>query len=121
GHYINRCAALPKGRCSVLERECMSLSRRDFLRLMGVSAVGVNLPSNIGWTMAAFAEGNPGAISPERHLLNRMTWGVRPQDVDILEKKGIEGYIDWQLDYEAIEDPLVSQFVAARPMLAMGA
>ncbi len=87
---------------------------------MGISAVGLSLPTSIGWTLTAFAEGNPGVISPERHLLNRLTWGVRPQDIKRLQQKGKNGYIDWQLDYEAIDDPLVDQFVATRPVLALG-
>lgn len=49
-------------------------------------------------------------ISPI-HILNRVTWGVRPEDLSLLAQMGIEGYIDYQLNYEAIPDPIIDQFI----------
>ncbi|MEP7291608.1 MAG: DUF1800 domain-containing protein [Chloroflexota bacterium] len=57
--------------------------------------------------------------SPERHVLNRLTWGARPQDVATVQQMGVEAYINWQLNPETIDDPLADAFAASRPILAM--
>ncbi|MBC8100850.1 MAG: DUF1800 domain-containing protein [Armatimonadetes bacterium] len=99
----------------------MTVSRRNFLKWSGASVVGVGAAAagvSTGWakTPTAFAQEQG---SPELHVLNRLTWGVRPADLERIAELGIAGYIDWQLDYQNVADPLVDGFVASRRMLSM--
>ncbi len=96
----------------------MTVSRRSFLSLAsftGVSALGVAVQGMLSFPSTAYA----AEASPERHILNRLTWGARPQDVETIQQMGIDAYIDWQLNPETIDDPLVDAFVASRPVLNM--
>ena len=102
----------------------MSTSRRDFLRLSTTSVAGLWLTGVWGLSAAhaaSTASAEAAGISPERHVLNRLTWGVRAQDRANIQELGVEGYIDWQLNPEKIDDPLVDQFVASRNLLTMQA
>jgi len=56
-------------------------------------------------------------VSPELHLVNRLTWGARPADLARVRELGEAGYVEWQLAFEAIEDPLVDAFLAQHPVL----
>jgi hypothetical protein len=69
---------------------------------------------------AAASPPAPAAVSSEVHLLNRLTWGVRPADLERVRALGEAGYIDWQLAYEAIDDPQVDRFMARHPILSEG-
>jgi uncharacterized protein (DUF1800 family) len=52
------------------------------------------------------------------HVLNRITFGPRPGDVEMVEKMGgVRAYIDQQLHPEAINDSAVEQQVAQLDML----
>src|SRR5688572_162961 len=93
----------------------MSVSRRSFLSLTGLTAFGVAIQNMVSFPTTASA----AQASPERHVLNRLTWGPRPQDVETIQRMGIEAYIDWQLNPETIDDPLVDAFVGSRPVLNM--
>jgi len=94
----------------------MTMGRRDFLRLMGAASVGAFLGAShwldVQPVMAA-------ETSPEWHVLNRLTWGVRPVDVERIQQMGIAAYIEWQLAPENIPDPLVDVFMKATPILSM--
>src|SRR5215216_4627136 len=90
----------------------MSISRRSFLSFTGVSALGIAVHGMLGFPSTVYA----AQASPERHVLNRLTWGARPQDVETIQQMGIEAYIDWQLNPETIDDPLVDAFVGSRPV-----
>lgn len=97
----------------------MSVNRRDFLRMLGVTAagVGLGLPA-IHWSGARPAYA--AEISPTVHVLNRLTWGVRPEDLDRITKMGIPAFIDWQLHPEKIADPVIDAFLKKEvPSLAM--
>ena len=106
------------------------VSRRSFMHLAGLTFAGLAAATTLdkvgvsavqaqadggGFSGAAFLAN----ISPEQHVLNRLTWGVRPPDRDRIRELGIEGYIDWQLDYANIPDPLIDDFVGARRVLTM--
>jgi hypothetical protein len=93
----------------------MSVSRRSFLSLTGLIAFGVAVQNMVSFPTTAYA----AQASPERHVLNRLTWGARSQDVETIQRMGIEAYIDWQLNPETIDDPLVDAFVGSRPVLNM--
>jgi uncharacterized protein (DUF1800 family) len=56
-------------------------------------------------------------VSPELHLVNRLTWGARPADLARLRDLGPAGYVDWHLDHAAIADPRIDAFLAEHPIL----
>ena len=93
----------------------MSVSRRSFLSLGSLTALGVAVQNMVSFPSTAYA----AETLPERHVLNRLTWGARPQDVETIQQIGIEAYIDWQLNPETIDDPLVDAFVGSRPAMLM--
>lgn len=97
----------------------MAISRRNFLRMGGLTALGasmgIGMGTNVRWIGAKpsyAAEQNPLL-----HVLNRVTWGIRPQDVVKISEMGIENYIDWQLDYQNIADPAVDEFMGEEQWL----
>src|SRR5438477_3535761 len=53
------------------------------------------------------------------HLLNRMTFGPRPGEVEMVQKIGIEKYLDQQLHPEKIPDLGMDDRLAALPSLEM--
>jgi len=53
------------------------------------------------------------------HVLNRITFGPRPGDVEMVEKMGIHNYIEQQLHPETIDDSAVEQTVAQFELLQM--
>ncbi len=55
------------------------------------------------------------------HVLNRITFGPRPGDVERVQKMGIHAYIESQLHPESIDDSAVEQTVAKFDMLQMSA
>lgn len=57
------------------------------------------------------------SVSVERHLANRLTWGARPEDIARVRELGAAGYVEWQLDHESIDDPLVDRFLERNPAL----
>jgi hypothetical protein len=93
----------------------MTVSRRSFLRLAGTAAVGLAAGSAIHWhgVRPAYAAESGTAT----HILNRLTWGIRLEDVAKIEQMGIPAYIDWQLEPEKIPDPFVDLFMAQVPKL----
>jgi uncharacterized protein (DUF1800 family) len=53
-------------------------------------------------------------------LLDRVTYGAEPDLLAAAEQLGYEGFVDWQLDFEAIDDgPLEALLHDALPTLAM--
>lgn len=53
------------------------------------------------------------------HVLNRITFGPRPGDVEAVEKMGLRNYIEQQLHPETIDDFAVEQQVAGFELLQM--
>ncbi|MBI5961135.1 MAG: DUF1800 domain-containing protein [Chloroflexi bacterium] len=94
----------------------MQVSRRDFLKLSGLAVTALRFGNGIRWvgTRPIYAAQQAPAI----HVLNRLTWGIRPDDLAKIEAMGIEGYIDWQLNPDTIEDPLIDEFLANHPVLS---
>jgi uncharacterized protein (DUF1800 family) len=100
----------------------MTLSRRSFLRLGGLSAAGLAFAATdaSAWgAPAALAGGRVRAALPLGqgfvdesgliHLLNRLTYGARPEDVARVAEMGIEAYIDSQLNPESIDDSALDE------------
>ncbi|MEW5985577.1 MAG: DUF1800 domain-containing protein [Chloroflexota bacterium] len=106
----------------------MPLSRRDFLKLGGLTAATLSatscsvlgrrlavdeLPSSLSAPMAVpvAAVNEPGADSVAQtpadatlRLLNRAGYGPRPGDLERARQMGLEAYLDEQLNPEGIED-----------------
>lgn len=95
----------------------MVVSRRDFLKIGGLATLSVG--SGSLWGFAKIPVAQAQAISPITHLLNRMTWGARAQDHATVERMGIEAYIDAQLNYESLPDPLIDEFLGQRRAFSM--
>jgi uncharacterized protein (DUF1800 family) len=53
------------------------------------------------------------------HVLNRITFGPRPGDVEAVQKMGLRNYIEQQLHPETIDDSAVEQEVAGFELLQM--
>lgn len=53
------------------------------------------------------------------HVLNRVTFGPRPGDVEMVQKMGLHNYIEAQLHPEAIDDSAVEQMVTQYDLLQM--
>lgn len=100
------------------ERRGMVLSRRNFLRLAGITAAGASLPLQCIPLTKAQASAL-AVVPPDIHVLNRLTFGPRPADVERIHQMGISGWIEWQLDPEAIEDPISDRIFTDAPVLLM--
>jgi uncharacterized protein (DUF1800 family) len=53
------------------------------------------------------------------HVLNRITFGPRPGDVEAVQKMGLQAYIQQQLHPETIDDSAVEQQLASFDLLQM--
>lgn len=106
----------------------MALSRRDFLRVGGLTAVAAGTAgcSVIGREIAqnelpeqlAFPTAVPGnvpltqpatdlpsqLVNPVRRLLNRAGYGSTPGEVERVSQLGLAAYVEEQLNYEALPD-----------------
>lgn len=98
----------------------MSLSRRNFLKMSGVASLTLAAAPTVRWSGARLIQAQDSA-SPnlEHHLLNRLTWGPRPEDLTRLQAMGYEGYIDWQLNPAAIPDPLIDELLSRETFINM--
>lgn len=105
----------------------MTVSRRQFLKLGGMAtaaAVGVGAVSQIaaGGQAAQSAAAQPlaqdGLAHDEiYHLVNRLTWGVRPDELAHAQEIGYDAYLDEQLMPESLVDAAADQRLAAIPIL----
>lgn len=94
----------------------MTINRRDFLKMGGGVALTIALASKVQWSGARTlraADALP-LTDANLHVVNRLTWGAMPQDIERIRSMGVEAYIDWQLNPETIDDPLVDAFMADR-------
>ncbi len=79
----------------------MSLSRRQFLKLQ----------------LRTTAPQPPSVHDPTLHLLNRATWGPRPEEVERVRQMGRDAWLEEQLHPQAIDDSAFEQMAA--PQLAL--
>jgi hypothetical protein len=89
----------------------MPINRRDFFAMLGGK-----MPTQSQGRADDFSP-----RSPELHVLSRLTWGITPEDVERITQMGIREYIEWQLNYEAIPDPKIDDFMSKRQILSMPA
>jgi uncharacterized protein (DUF1800 family) len=110
-----------------MTREIRASLRLGFARRTAASAVASLVLSG-----AIVAEGTIPAVADIRstppgpvldadqkiiHLLNRIGFGPRPQDIERVKKIGIDRYIDLQLHPESIDDPTIKAKLANYPSL----
>ena len=90
-----------------------TFSRRDMLRFSSLFALGAGVALN----HRAKAQAADPELASKLHVLNRLSWGTRPEDLQKINELGIAGYIEWQLNPETIADPLLDEFLQANPVL----
>jgi uncharacterized protein (DUF1800 family) len=114
-----------------------TLTRRTLFRTAGVGAVAAALPvalpgtglaslvsddwPRLQWPAAAPATtADLPAPDPIVHLVNRITFGLRPSDLDRARSLGFTGFVEEQLHPESIDDAETEAAVAAAfPTLTM--
>lgn len=99
-----------------------ALNRRHFLQ----AGTGLTLSLGLGSSFSplAWASSDPAAPLPpssaELHLLNRIAFGVHPEELARVRAIGAQAYIEEQLQPEDIDDSAVDQAVAQYfPLLAL--
>ncbi|MEP7288766.1 MAG: DUF1800 family protein [Chloroflexota bacterium] len=87
------------------------MNRRDFLKTVGVGAGAALIGGKVIEALAA--PDLPGALGsvaladqrdPVAHILNRVTFGPRPGQVEAVKKMGVQAYLEQQLKPESIPD-----------------
>jgi uncharacterized protein (DUF1800 family) len=94
----------------------MANSRFRTLRCLGLlgSTLLVSLPTGTAW-----GQEGPSDRDEIVHVLNRITFGPRPGDVEAVEQMGLHNYIEQQLHPETIDDSAVEQQVSQFELLQM--
>jgi Protein of unknown function (DUF1800) len=87
------------------------MNRRDFLKVMGIGTGAALVGADVAQALAApdlpQALRSATAIDqqdPVAHILNRVTFGPRPGQVDMVKKVGLQAYLDQQLSPQSIND-----------------
>src|SRR5262249_6472120 len=87
------------------------MNRRDFLKVMSVGAGTALASSRVIEALAApdlpaplRRPGLADQLDPTWHILNRLTFGPRPGQVDAVQKMGWQAYLEQQLAPEKIND-----------------
>ncbi len=92
----------------------MHTSRRDFLKISGaVFAASLVSPALVRANEAA------RRVDPALHLLSRITWGPRLEELERLNNIGLEAYLDEQLHPEGLDDAAADVKLQELPILAM--
>lgn len=95
----------------------MPPSRRDFLKLAGGAAVAAAVAHpRLSW---AAPSTNQVVTDPVVHLLNRISYGPRPESVERARQMGVEAYLDEQLNPDSIDDSAADARLADLPILFM--
>ncbi|MBZ5551852.1 MAG: DUF1800 domain-containing protein [Acidobacteriia bacterium] len=90
-----------------------------FLSLILVPWHPVRLSAFPERSAASDRPGSLTGIEQVVHVLNRLTYGPRPDDIERAEKMGLKKFIEQQLHPESLPDPLVEQKLADLDTLRM--
>src|SRR5690349_13153401 len=91
------------------------MDRRDFLKMVGVGTGAALFGSEIVNALAApdlpqmLQAPAAATVDPVAHVLNRLTFGPRPGQVDAVKKMGVQAFLDQQLNPQTINDDAVEQ------------
>ena len=109
----------------------MSLSRRDFLRLSGLTAVLTTATacSAVGQEVArqelpeslTLPPADTAVVDPIRRLLNRAGYGPKPGDIARVRAMGLEAYLEEQLHPDDIEDTAAELLMRSQALAQMDA
>ncbi|MEM7125423.1 MAG: DUF1800 domain-containing protein [Chloroflexota bacterium] len=80
----------------------MAITRRDFLTLTAHSNTSQSNERN---------RSQQRQVGPVHHLLNRMSWGVRPSELSRAQSMGYEATLEEQLAYEQIDDSATNKLI----------
>jgi uncharacterized protein (DUF1800 family) len=95
-------------------------NRRELLLTAGVVAAGLGIGAQPRLGDAA-QTADPPAADEIVHLLGRITYGIRADELETARRLGYEGTVEWQLDYQALDDSAVEAAIAsAAPTQTMG-
>lgn len=99
----------------------MHLSRRRFLQISGATVASTSLLGYLGTTEWAASESASQIANadPAYHLLNRITWGVRPDELAHANAIGATAYLEEQLNPETIDDSATDTLLQNMPILFM--
>ncbi len=93
------------------------MKRRDFLRISGAAIATAGVANALpNWAMPP-EQAIPA--DPLLHLLNRITWGPRPEEIVRAQAIGYEAYLEEQLNPENIDDSEMDTRLESLPILAM--
>src|SRR5215216_5431686 len=100
----------------------MTMTRREFLRNTGLVAAYLALPAWLNAcqrdsapaaaslaTPQTWEDPQPGAHADIVHLLNRITYGPRPGEVERVALLGWDAFLGQQLNHEQIDDTALEQ------------
>jgi uncharacterized protein (DUF1800 family) len=96
-------------------------SRRDFLRFSAAAVAAVTLGTHAVNTVKAYAASPslPMMNDPELHFLNRISYGVRPEDLQRVRQIGIAAYLAEQLHPDTLDDSAMDDILKRHPLLFM--
>lgn len=99
----------------------MQTSRRDFLKLAGGALAGASLGGVVTSRVMAYQASPqlPTTADPLLHLLNRISYGVRPDELARVRQIGAEAYLDEQLNPANVPDADMDALLKAMPILFM--
>lgn len=97
----------------------MTLSRRRFLQLGGMSAALVGLSQTDLTAWASPPPQLPAANNPALHLLNRIAYHVDPAELTRAQEIGLAAYLEEQLNPETIDDSIADEHLRMLPILNM--
>ncbi len=97
----------------------MNLSRRQFLKLGGMTAAMVSLSQADLTAWASAPPQIPAATNPALHLLNRIAYHVDSAELARAQSIGLVAYLEEQLHPETIDDGLADDQLRLLPLLGM--
>ena len=91
--------------------------------LYGSRAIGVLLLPGLTKAPPGYAQSHTSTVGADRsraiHLLQRTTYGPRPQDIEAVLSTGVAGWLDLQLHPDRIDDAALDLLLAGVPIATM--
>ncbi len=97
----------------------MPISRRDFLKFSGGAVAAISATAAVGsrtlWAQPTAQDS--AMVDDVYHLLNRITWGVRADELAHAREIGYQAYLEEQLVPDRIDDSVADALLAENPIL----